>query len=109
MPTNYRVLGQLAPSATTNTDLYTVPALTSAVASTLTICNRGTGAASVRVAVRPAGAALSSVHYIMYDTYVQFGDSLFLTLGLSLSTTDVVTVYASNANITFSLFGTEIS
>jgi hypothetical protein len=105
----YKVLGQAAVSATTNTDLYTVPALTSTVASTLTICNRGSGAASIRVAVRPVGAALANQHYIIYDTVVQFGDSLFLTIGLSLSTTDVVTVYASNANISFSLFGTEIS
>jgi hypothetical protein len=36
MTTTYKVLGQVNPSATTNTDLYTVPSATSAVCSTLT-------------------------------------------------------------------------
>ena len=108
MATTYKVLGQSAPSATTNTDLYTVPSATSAVCSTLTICNRGVST-TFRVAVRPAGAALANQHYIVYDNYVNAGDTIFLTLGISLATTDVVTVYAGTANTSFSLFGSEIS
>ena len=108
MATTYKVLGQSAPAATTNTDLYTVPSATSAVCSTLTICNRGVST-TFRVAVRPAGAALANQHYIVYDNYVNAGDTIFLTLGISLATTDVVTVYAGTANTSFSLFGSEIS
>lgn len=107
MAISYKVLGQSAPSATTNTDLYTVPSSTSAVASTLVIANRGI-ATSVRVAVRPAGAAIANQHYIVYDTAIGQNDSLFLTIGLSLATTDVITVYAGTANVSFSLFGSEI-
>jgi hypothetical protein len=104
----YKVLGQSSPNATQNTDLYTVPASTSAVASTLTICNRGTSS-YIRVAVRPAGAAIANQHYIAYDMLLNSNDTIFLTLGISLATTDVVTVYTSNATVSFSLFGTEIS
>lgn len=108
MAISYKVLGQSAPSATTNTDLYIVPASTSAVASTLTVCNRGV-TTNVRVAVRPAGASLANQHYIIYDNYVNNNDTLFLTIGLSLSATDVVTVYAGTANVSFNLYGSEIA
>lgn len=107
MANAYKVLGQVSPAATTNTTLYTVPSSTSAVASTLTICNRG-AATTVRVAVRPAGATLANQHYILFDTFVNADDTLFLTIGISLATTDVVTVYATTADVSFGLFGTEI-
>lgn len=108
MATTYKVLGQSAPSATTNTTLYTVPAATSAVVSTLVVANRGVST-SFRVAIRPAGATLADEHYIVYDNYVNQYDSVFLTLGITLATTDVVTVYAGAATLSFSLFGSEIA
>lgn len=108
MATAYKVLGQSSPAATTNTTLYTVPSATSAVVSTLSICNRGVST-TFRVAVRPSGATLANQHYIVYDNYVNAGDTIFLTLGITLATTDVVTVYAGTADTSFSLFGSEIS
>lgn len=108
MATTYKVLGQSAPAATTNTDLYTVPAATSAVCSTLAIANRGVST-TFRVAVRPAGATIANQHYIVYDSAISAGDSVFLTLGISLATTDVLTVYAGTTGLSFSLFGSEIS
>jgi hypothetical protein len=108
MATAYKVLGQSSPSATTDATLYTVPASTSTVASTLVVCNRGVSS-TFRVAVRPAGATLADEHYIVYDGLVNQYDSVFLTLGITLATTDVVTVYASSADLSFSLFGSEIS
>ena len=104
----YKVLGQLNPTANTATTLYTVPAATSAVCSTIAICNQG-ASTTVRVAIRPAGAALAAQHYIVYDTGINTTDTIFLTIGTSLAATDVVTVYANTANISFSLFGSEIS
>ena len=105
----YKVLAQAIPSATTATTLYTCATANGAVASTLTICNQGTLATNVRVAVRPAGAALAAEQYIMYDVFVNSTDTLFLTIGLSLANTDVVTVYAGTNTVSFNLFGSEIS
>ena len=109
MATTYKVLGQSAPAATTAVDLYTVPSATSAVISTLVVCNRAAADATYRVAVRPAGAALANQHYVAYDVTVGAGDSTTLTLGITAATTDVVTVYASSADLTFSAFGSELS
>jgi len=36
-------------------------------------------------------------------------DSITLTLGLALSASDVVTVYAGSANVAFGLFGVEVT
>lgn len=108
MPTVYKVLGQSNPAATTATTLYTVPAATSAVCSTLSVANLGVST-TFRVAVRPAGAALANQHYIAYDSAINAGAAVYLTLGVSLATTDVVTVYAGTANLAFSLFGSEVS
>ncbi len=109
MPTVYKVLGQSAPSATTNTTLYTVPSSTSAVVSTIAVANRAATAATFRIAIRPAGATISNEHYIAYDSTVAANDSITLTLGISLATTDVITVYGSTANLSFNAFGVEVS
>ena len=107
MATSYKVLGQAAPAATTNTDLYTVPSGAQAVASTLVICNRG-ATTTVRVAVRPNGSSLVNQHYIVYDYPINANDSVFLTIGIALGDLDYVSVYAGTADVSFSLFGSEI-
>lgn len=109
MTITYKVLGQSNPSAITNTTLYTVPAATSTVASTLQVCNLNSSVATFRLAVRPAGASLANVHYQAYDTQIPGNDSLAFTIGITLAATDVVTVYANTATVSFSLFGSEIS
>lgn len=110
MPTAYKVLGQSAPSATTATTLYTVPASpTQAVVSTITICNRGATSGTYRVAVRPAGATLANQHYLVFDAALDAYQTTALTLGITLAATDIVTVYASSANFAFSAFGSEVS
>jgi hypothetical protein len=109
MSTIYRVLGQSAPSATTDTNLYTVPADTSAVISTIVVANRSVSDIAYRIAIRPNGATLANQHYIAYDITVGARDSTTLTLGITLSAADVVTVYASTADSSFSIFGSEIT
>ena len=109
MASTYKVLAQSAPSATTNTDVYTVGSGKSAVVSTITVCNRAASSATYRIAIRVAGATIANEDYIAYDSTVPANDSIALTLGVTLAATDVVTVYASTANLSFNLFGAEIA
>lgn len=109
MPSTYKVLGQLHPPAATLQALYTVPSATQAVASTLVVCNLGSVAATIRVAVQPSGASILDEHYIVYDTTISANDSLFLTIGLALSATDIVSARASTTDVSFSLFGSELT
>ena len=109
MAISYKVLGQSNPAANTNTTLYTVPANTSSVCSTLVICNQAASAATFRVAVRPAGATLATQHYTSYDTNLNANDSITLTIGMTLATTDIITVRANTTTVSFNLFGSELT
>jgi glucose-6-phosphate dehydrogenase assembly protein OpcA len=102
-----KVLGQSNPSATTLTTLYTVPASKEAVVSSISVANLTATAATYRIAIRPAGAAIANQHYLGYDITVGASDSTIITVGLTLATTDVISVYASTANLVFQAFGDE--
>lgn len=104
-----KVLGQSNPSATTLTTLYTVPSAKEAVVSTISVANLTATAATFRLAVRPAGASIANQHYIGYDITVGASDSTLITVGLTLAATDVISVYASTANLVFQAFGDEAS
>ena len=109
MSKKYKILGQSAPSATTATNLYTVPSATEAVISTITVANRGSSAATYRISIRPNGATQANEHYIAYDASLPGNDTIALTLGLTMDAADVMTVYASSASVSFGLFGSEIA
>ena len=120
MATTYKVLAQTGSSgstgngsatltAVTNTNLYTVPAATQSVVSTMVICNQTALPQTVNVAVRPAGAAIAAQHYVAYNLTVGASDTTALTMGFTLGATDIVTVYASSASMSFHLYGSEIA
>lgn len=121
MPTTYKVLAmtgsagqtgngaQAIAAINTNYTLYTVPALTSTVVSTITICNQTSSQQTYRIAIRPAGASIAAAHYVAYDVPIQANDTTALTLGITLATTDVITIYASSTSMSFAVFGSEIT
>lgn len=109
MAETIKVLGQSNPAATTLTDLYTVPADTETVVSTLVIANRTSSNKEVRVSVAVAGAADSLEQYLLYDLTVLKNSSEFYTIGMTLAATDVVRVYADSVGVSFNLFGTEVT
>lgn len=108
MPSTYKVLGQSKPVATTLTDAYTVPALTSAVVSTITICNQG-AATSIRLSVAVGGAVDTGKQYILYDASIGANTTYTITIGITLATTDVIRVYNTLATCSFNIFGSEIT
>lgn len=109
MATTLKVLGQSYPSPTTLTTLYTVPSTTSTVVSTIIICNQTAFETSFRIAIRPAGTSAANQHYIYYNTPILSNDTITLTAGITLDTTDVVSVYTDIAGLSFNLFGQENS
>jgi len=109
MAVTYKVLGQSAPSATTATTLYTVPAATETIVSTLSVANRSATDATFRVSVSVNGAATATKDYIVYDIICPGSGFLAFTMGFTMDATDVVRVYASTADLSFNLFGSEIA
>lgn len=110
MAETYKILGQIAATANTTHNVYTVPAATSAVISSIVIVNRNNAANCVyRVAAQPAGATLANSHYVAFDAPIAALDTVALSLGITLGNTDIISVQTSNANVSFSVFGTEIT
>lgn len=103
-----KVLGQAIPAATTLTALYTVPALTSTVVSTITVCNQGV-ATTFRISVAVAGAADTPKQYLCFDVALAAAEVRAFTLGMTLGAADVVRVYAGTATVSFNAFGAETS
>ena len=109
MATTYKVLGQSNPSATTAATLYTCPAATQTVISTITVTNQAASQGSYRIAIRPNGATLAPEHYIVYDATISANSVTAYTLGITIDASDVVTVYASSTSFSFNAFGSEIA
>jgi hypothetical protein len=104
-----KVLGQAAPAATTQVDLYTVPAATTATISTIQVCNQNATKTTFRVRVRVNGAANDNKQFLFYDQAVLGNDSMTATVGMTLGAGDVVSVEAAAANVSFNLFGVEVT
>ena len=107
MVNTIKVLGQLSPGAASLSTLYTVPAATSTAVSSIVVSNRSATATSFRIAIRPAGAAISNEMYLYYDVILAGNDTFVATIGITLATTDIVSVYNTLATLSFNLFGQE--
>ena len=108
MAVNYKVLGQVAPLGDTLTDVYTVPAGVEAIVSTISICSRSS-AVAVRIAIRPNGETIEDKHYIVHDVTVEQFEAIFLTVGVTLSAGDVISVYNTTEDSSFNVYGSEIT
>lgn len=106
----YKILGQSAPTTTSNADLITVGASKSQIVSTLNVANVTATAATTRVFARIAGAAAAAGNALLYDVSIPANSSASFTLGITLAATDVITVQTGTANaLTFTAFGTELA
>lgn len=115
MATTYKVLGQsAAASSAANVLLYSVPSATSAIGSTLTVCNRSTATQTYSISVKVNSTTTSLTapdvkEYLVYQASIPANTTTSYTLGLTLDAFDHVVVSASATTVSFNLFGTEIS
>ena len=107
MATTYKVLGQSSPLAATLTAAYTVPALTTATVSTITVANQSATATAFRISVAIAAAADTPAQYLYYDIAIPGNDTFATTIGITLGAGDVVRVYNTLATLSFNIFGVE--
>tara|TARA_R110000868_G_scaffold211729_1_gene461757 strand:- start:180 stop:491 length:312 start_codon:yes stop_codon:yes gene_type:complete len=97
-------LGQSAPAATTNTTVYTVPVGTTAIFN-VNIVNRGTTAATVRLAIAATGTPSNS-EYLEYDASIPASGVLERS-GLMATAGKLLVAYASTANTSVNIYGYE--
>jgi hypothetical protein len=102
----YKVLGQLA-STTSAVALYTCPASTETVISTITVCNRSAASKTYKIILRPDDETLADKHYIAFDVPIAANDTVALTLGITMDASDKIYISAADTNLSFSAFGSE--
>ena len=106
MAETLKVLGQINNTAG---DLYTVPPATSAMVSSIVVCNRGATATTFRISVRVAGGVANDKQFLYYDVALPANDTFVCILGIGLATTDVITIASGAAQVSFTAFGEEIT
>ena len=99
------ILGQSAPSATTDTSVYTVPASTLAVVNVMIINRSASNPADVRIALAASGTP-NNEEYIEYDVSVPPKGVLERT-GMALQASKSVIVYTSTADTSVTVTGLE--
>jgi hypothetical protein len=113
MPNTYKILGQVNPSANTQSNVYVVPAATEAVVNSITVANQGTSNVSYSVIVMPsaefASPASNGKYFLIRGSSMPGGDTATLTLSLTLPAGAVLAANTNSADLSFSAFGVEIS
>jgi hypothetical protein len=115
MPTAYKILGQTLPTANTLSNVYVVPTSTSAIVSTITICNQSSANANVDIMIRPINETLANKHYLVKGVTIPRADTMILSPGVTLNASVIVAVnnaVASGetaANVSFNVFGVELT
>lgn len=109
MTDSLKVLGQSNPLASALTDAYAVPALRSAAVSSVFVCNQSSTPIKFRISVAIAAAVDTPAQYLYYDVEIAANDSFIATVGVTLGATDVIRVYANSSQVSFNVFGVEVS
>jgi len=110
MTTNYKMLGQTAPTAATETLNYTVPSSTSTLVKAINVTNTSATADTYNIAlVTVAASAATSAQFIAYENSIPGNSTVTIKAGYTLATGNGVRVNSTNGTSTFSTFGAEIS
>ena len=92
-------------SATTVTDVYTVPASTLASCN-VNVCNRNASSVKIRLALSDTTATQGADEYIEYDVSVP-GNGVLERTGIVLAAGQIVTAYSDTADVSVVVTGVE--
>lgn len=104
-----KILGQAAPSGSVLTDIYTVPIGVSATVSTITVSNRAANQPLFRISVAVTGSIDDPKQYLYYDIPIDPNETFATTIGITMSAGDVLRGYSSTSDLSFNVFGVEVS
>ena len=108
----YKILGQIQTTANVLTTIYTVPASTNTVVTTITICNQSANTVSVNVAANVSGSAVTTKNFIVSGYAIGAAETLVLEPRVSLNVGSILSANITGANassnISINAFGVEI-
>lgn len=91
--------------------LYTVPAATTAIISTIVVCNSSASDVTYRIGIDPDGTTpdLAAGEFIVYDNTIGANDTITLSLGMTLEATEYLRISSSTTALNFQAYVMEIS
>ena len=112
MANSFKILGQVNPTANTQSNVYVVPTATAAVINSINIDNTGTANASYSIIIVPSTDNSTSPlpkHFILRGSIAPSGDTVLLDFPLTLPAGTVVAANTNNASLAISAFGVEVA
>lgn len=110
MPTAYK-FSQVQGTASTGTysTLYTTPASTEAIVSSLVITNQASSQVTVRIGLMASAGTPGASEWLVYDAVVAGNDTVALTLGITMSATRFLRISSSANTCNFTAFYSEVT
>lgn len=108
MPTSYKLLGQISPSANTLTNVYSTGS-SSAIVGTITINNFSDSNVSYALAVRPIATTLNTQHFIIRGGVLPARELITITGAVTMNANTILVANTNSGSISFNAYGVEIS
>jgi hypothetical protein len=108
MATDYKILGQITPSANTLTNVYITGASTQAIVGTITIHNFSDSNASYSLVVRPTSQSLNTQHFIVRGGVIPARELVSITGAVTMNSSVLLAANTNNGSISFNAYGAEI-
>ena len=112
MANSFKILGQVNPTANTQSNVYVVPTATAAVVNSININNTGAANASYSIIIMPStdySITPLPKHFILRGSIAPSGDTVLLDFPLTLPAGTVVAANTNNGSLAISSFGVEIT
>jgi hypothetical protein len=112
MPNIHKILGQINPSANTQTNVYVVPASTATLVNSIHVDNLTTTNVSYSIIVVPSSENSTTPlpkHFLLRGSIAPTGDTVLLDFPLTLPAGTVVAANTNSASLAISAFGVEVS
>jgi hypothetical protein len=110
MPTAYKRAGIQGTAALgTYATLYTTPAATEAVISTIAVCNTASTTLTYRIGFSTTAGTPGATEWLVYDSVVAGNDTIFLTIGVAIPENTFIRVSSSATTSAFQIFLSEIT
>ena len=109
MAQTYEILGQLAPSANTLTNVFVTGASSSAIVGTITLHNFSDANATYSLMVRPINETLANKHFIIRGGILPAREMISITGAVTMNANAILAANTSGGSVSFNAYGVEIT
>jgi hypothetical protein len=104
----YEILGQVAPTQNTLTNVFVTGATSNAVVGTITISNFSDSNASFSLVVRPVNEVLANKHFIIRGGVLPAREVITITGAISMNANAILAANTWGGSVSFNAYGVEI-